>query len=189
MGVMKRMATARQMGGRVSRHTGTVIGQKMLDRKLKYLATHGGKKAARAGINAGLTPLVKAMRAAINATDASPALKRQARKTIGKRFAKAKFGATRGRYEAKAGFAVGKKKGRSVKGKSRGVGVGPANVHWFVLGTENRKHKATGQPTGRIANVLGGVTRWAYASAAAPMVLAARAKIAEVIEREALKTH
>jgi len=161
----------------------------MLDRKLKYLATHGGKKAARAGINAGLTPLVKAMRAAINGTSASSDLKRQARKTVGKRFAKAKSGASRGAYEAKAGFAVGKKKGKPTKGKSRGVGVGPANIHWFVLGTESRTHETTGHSTGRIANIFDDVTRLAYAGSGAAMVNAARTKIAEVIKREALKNH
>lgn len=165
-----------------------LIGEKMLDRKLNYLATHGGKKAARAGINAGMVPLAKALRAAINTTDASSDLKRQARKTIGKRFAKAKFGAKRGQYEAKAGFAVGKKKGKPTGGKSRGVGVGPANVHWFVLGTEGRRHD-TGHRTGQIANVFDGVTRMAYAGSAAAMVRAARVKIAEVITREALKGH
>ncbi len=165
----------------------TLIGQKALDRKLNHLATHGGKKAARAGINAGLVPLVRALRAAINSTDASPGLKRQARKTIGKRFAKEKGGALKGQFVAKAGFAVGKKKKPPTGGKSRGVGVGVANIHWFVLGTDPRRTTKTHHYTGRIRNVFDGVTRIAFAGSAQAMVRAARKKIAEVIKREAMK--
>ena len=200
MGVIKQMATARQLGSkRVKTGSGLhltrgkvaeLIGRKALDYKLNHLATHGGKKAARAGINAGLVPLVKALRAAINAinaTDVSPKLKRQARKTVGKRFAKAKGGAQKGQFVAKAGFAVGKKKRPPTKTTSRGVGVGVANIHWFVLGTDPRYTKKGHHHTGQIRNVFDGVTRIAFAGSAKASVYAARVKIASVVKREAMK--
>jgi len=136
------------------------------------------------------------MRAAINATDASPELKREARKTIGARFGRTRAIDVR---HAKVGFSVGKRAAavrrakaartkRIEAGKSGGGGVGisAANIHWFVLGTDSREHKS-GHPTGQIANIFGEVTRLAFATSAMASVHAARKKISEVIKREARK--
>ena len=177
-----------------------VSGLKELDRKLKRLASTASDKAITAGVRASTTPIAKAMRAAVNATSASNELKREARRSIGSRFAKPKAGKRRGIKEAKVGFSVGKA-GKAVKravaargkriagGKSRGKGVGVSaqNIHWFVLGTNERRHKSSGHPTGKVKNVFGGVTRIAFAGSAVTTVQAARRKITQVMAREARK--
>ena len=176
--------------------TAVLLGDKELTRKLDRLSKSGSKRAITAGIQAGMTPIAKAMRAGINATDASPYLKREARKTIGSQFAKAYKRDVR---EAKVGFSVGKKQGAikkavaargkrmaAGKGGGGGVGISAANIHWFVLGTDERQHKSR-HPTGQIANIFGGVTRLALAGSAGASLAAARRKIKQVIEREARK--
>jgi hypothetical protein len=178
----------------------TLLGSKELNRKLKMLAEKSSKKAITAGIRAGMTPIAKAMRAAINSSDASPVVKREARKTIGARFGKTRRITER---HAKVGFAVGKRaaavqsamkaRGKRVAktGGSRPkgqVGVSAQNIHWFVLGTKERHWKTkTGQSTGEIEDVFRNVTKQALATSAGASIAAARRKITQVIEREARK--
>lgn len=195
---------------------GAIVGAKELQIKLRHLAEVGSKRAIVAGIRAAMPPLAKAMRAAINSSEASPELKREARKTIG-----ARFGKTRAIQErhAKVGFGVGMRaaaigramtaRGKRIaagKQEKKGVGISAANIHWFVLGTDDRYSGGTRRrvrktaemakgftvyggsglhPTGRIRNIFGQVTRLAFASSAAAMVEAARVKINEVIQKEA----
>lgn len=178
-----------------------LLGDKAMDRKLKRLGTTGSTKAIAAGIRASMTPVARAMRVAVNATDASSYLKREARKAIGQRFAKNR---KKGVREAKVGFAVGKKKKQikaagaardkrvaAGKGGGRGVGISSTNIHWFVLGTDLRRTKSgfgSGPAgTGQIANVFGDVTRRAFAGSNVVAVNAARDKIWKVIKKEALK--
>ena len=177
--------------------TATLLGSKALSRKLDRLATSGSKRAIEAGIRAGMQPIARAMRAAINGTsEASPELKREARKTIGARFGKTRAINVR---HAKVGFSVGKRKAhiqRAVKARSkrieagksggRGVGISAANIHWFVLGTKERHHDS-GHRTGKVESAFRGVTRQAMASSAGASLAAARKKISQVIEREAQK--
>ena len=176
--------------------TATLLGPKELNRNLDRLSRSGSKRAIVAGIRAGMQPVARAMRAAINASEASPELKREARKTIGARFNKTRHSQVR---EARVGFSVGKKvkqirgaqaaRGKRIEaGKSggSGVGVSAANIHWFVLGTDER-HQKSGHPTGQIANVFGNVTRLALTASTGPSLAAARRKITQVIEREARK--
>lgn len=168
--------------------TAVLLGDKALTRKLDRLSKSGSKKAIVAGIRASMTPIAKAMRAAINASEASPKLKREARKTIGARFAKGFK--QRNVREAKVGFSVGKKKKAIAKATAAheggGVGLSAANIHWFVLGTDERQQKS-GKATGKIEGVFGDVTRQALATSAPASVAAARKKIKQVIEREARK--
>ena len=192
--------------------TAMLTGDKELIRKLNELSCSGAKKAARAGINAGATPVLKAARAAVNS--ASPpagatgpgwdSLKKTARQALKKRFVK-------GKLDVKVGFGVGSSKSKAAKAKRmtahernafgqggaglvRGVGISDANIHWFVLGTTGRwAKKVRGQSlrkarfTGRITSVLSGVVPNATMQSAGASVEAARRKIAEVIEREARK--
>jgi hypothetical protein len=172
-------------------------GLKGLDKMLRTLNTtkdKTAKKCARAGVSAGLTPLTKAMRAAVNASPASTELKRQARKTIGRSLKK-----RRGNYSGKAGFGVGKpskKKNmtaheRYVYGQggaklASGVGISATNIHWFVLGTDERQTKS-GKATGQIKDLLKGVVPSATMSARGAMLQAARKKCTEVLARETAK--
>jgi hypothetical protein len=168
-----------------------------LERKLAHLEKRAARRVAAKGIRAGLTVVGKAMRSAINASDASPELKREARKTIGQRFQRKVAGGLG--PQAKVGFSVAKRtkqiaKARAARtkrveaGKSggRGVGISAKNIHWFVLGTDEREHKS-GHSTGKIDGVFGDVTRQALATSQGAALAAARAKMSAEIKKEALK--
>lgn len=182
----------------------TVEGLDALQRKLMNLEDKGAQKAIRAGIRAGLSPVAKALRAAVNSSGASPAMKREARKLVGRRYGKAKVTGRTGSVEAKVGFGVGMrpsgKKARaraaSKRGEAKalralsrrpGVGISQSNIHWFVLGTKDRRQKK-GRRTGRIPALLAGLAQKAAAQSSQAALEAARVKIKEVIESEAKKT-
>jgi hypothetical protein len=191
-----------------------LLGDRELKRKLDRLSRKGSKKAIEAGVRAGMQPVAKAMRAGINMTsDASPELKREARKTIGARIVKAtkkeerqgKVGFKVGKRKAAIGKAVAAREKRIAKGaKGGGVGVSAANVHWFVLGTKKRKldspvvaaiGRTKGgdmiirrvQQTGKVGPVFGDVTRQAVASASGAFFATAKQKTLQVIQKEAKK--
>lgn len=165
-----------------------ITGDAELDRKLRELTEKSADKALEAGVRASLTPLTRALRAAVNASSASPALKRAARQAIGRRAGKKKRGAGKGQFEAKGGFAVGKKKKATAErpAKKRGKGISTNNIHWPVLGTKKRQTKA-GKNTGEMPQLLGEVTDQAYAQSKEAMLEAAKKKIGTVIAREAAK--
>ncbi|MFZ5829819.1 MAG: hypothetical protein ACOY3P_07015 [Planctomycetota bacterium] len=146
---------------------------------LNTVKDRGVRKAARAGVRAGMRPLVSAMRSAVNASPASTALKRAARKTIGSRLLRSKAAGE----SAKAGFSVGKR-GKAPKGKSRGVGISKSNVHWFVFGTAERVQSG-GHWTGQVDDVLGGLVGPAAQKASAAMLAAARTRVQQVLAQEA----
>jgi hypothetical protein len=140
-------------------------------------------RATTAACRAGMTPVARALRAAVNAANMSPELKRAARATINSRVA----GAGKEKI-AKVGFGVGKQsKAKRAKAKARaaaggGVGVSSRNIHWF-LGTAERKTR-TGRRAGRIPPLLIGLTGQALAAAGAQAIAAARAKVIEIFHRE-----
>ena len=146
----------------------TVAGLKEFERTLDRLRKTGSKRAVSGGINAALTVTARAIRAEIGNVEVPPGtgmgsseLKREARKLVRKRFVR---GGTNRMGKAttpvaKAGFGVGKKKkNQKAKGggKSRGVGLSTSNIHWFVLGTEERYHKKSGQPDWKHSTVFRG---------------------------------
>ncbi len=174
----------------------SITGARELDRKLQYLTTAGSKRAVSAGINAGLTVVTKEIRAEIGNTPViirgtdSSAVKRAARKSIGKKWRRGgtnRMGKTTARV-AKAGFAVGKKQPPAEKrpGK-RGVGLSARNIHWFVLGTKERHQYTTGRKTGKIRAFLEDVIHKAMATSGGQVVMAIRDKTAQVITHEARK--
>lgn len=169
--------------------------------KLSNMASKGGAKLLRAGVGAGMTSLAQSLRAAVNSTAATAEVKRAARKTIGKRYAKggtSRTGKTT-QAAAKVGFGVGFKLKRlrqqaakhSATGR-KGVGLSAADVHWFVLGTVERKLKRgsekgpkAGHPTGRIPPMLAGATRTASQYGGPGALEAARQKISDLLQKEA----
>jgi hypothetical protein len=181
---------------------------------LQDLAANGARKAAKAGTNAGLGVLANALKSAVNASSASPELKAAARKTIAKRLKRREGQETVG----KVGFGVGRRSQKTKKAQSahqrymagqggahnmRGVGVSSANIHWFVLGTQdrtagaktNRASEIRGRKhftvprhhTGRIRDLLGGLLGPAAAACQGEMLEAARAKCEQVLAAEAAK--
>jgi len=183
--------------------TAVLLGDKELDRNLRKLGEKSSKKAIVAGIRASMRPIATAMRRAINQAIADPELKAEARKTIGARFARKYKSDLR---EAKVGFGVGKKRAKQKatgQGQSAGVGLTSRTVHWFVLGTKERRLKKPHTAafiddegklifrrvlsTGKVAAVFADVTRNVVASTGEKSLAAARKKIKQVIEREARK--
>ncbi len=169
-------------------------GLKGLDKMLTVLNTtkdRTAKRVARAGVQAGLTPLAKAMRSGINGSPASPALKKAARKTIGKSLKRGRN--TGGMTVGKAGFSVGKpnkKKRQAAAARSQsghGVGVSASNVRWFVLGTPKRYQKTTKRYTGILKPFFEGVVKKAAATASPAMLKAAQVKCTQVLARETAK--
>ncbi len=115
-------------------------GIKEIDRRLAELAGKEARKVVRAGVGAGLTVLAQEVRSQTQSADVSSRMRRSLLKTVGKRFAKAKAGVSKGTLQAKAGFSVGKKMKQAAKGRGRpGVGIDARNVHWALLGTGARE--------------------------------------------------
>lgn len=168
-----------------------ITGDKKLDAALTHMAGPAADRAIKAGIRASLSPLVKAMKAAVNSSGASTRMKRAARVTINSRFGKVRGGA-KGEVQAKAGFGVGKQTiARKAKAAARakagkGVGISSTNIHWPVLGTQDRKTKS-GKPTGAMPTVFGGLAAKAFRSAKSAMMSQYKQKIAATIAKEAAK--
>lgn len=122
--------------------TAELTGLEEVKNKFGDLGKRVAKKAAKAGVNAGLTPLLGAIRRQVNGYPISPELKAAVRKTLGKRLLKKEGQELTG----KAGFGVGKQsEGKRRKAQDRagddakrGVGISASNIHWFVLGTQDR---------------------------------------------------
>lgn len=157
-----------------------IEGDKALDAALARLAGPGARRVNAGMMNASLAVLAKALRAAVNASDASSELKRAARQAIGRK---------RRKDVAKVGFGVGKKRAASPDkrtGKS-GVGISANNIHWPVLGTGERQTKA-GRKAGKMPAIFAGATDQALATGGPAALAAARAKCRELIAREAART-
>lgn len=107
-------------------------GFEKLDRRLKNLAQPGKiKPLARNAIRAGQRVVVAGIKAQI------PPRYRDARKAIGSTLKRSRVLEDGGSVAAKVGAGVGKKTRSEVKGRTRsGVGIGPRNIHWFILGTK-----------------------------------------------------
>lgn len=173
----------------------TITGDKALMRKLKMLETTVSKRAARAGVNAGLTPIVRAIKQGINDSAASKEVKRVARPTIGKRLATTQGVVT----QAKVGFGVGKggkartkkittaQRRREGRGRRRGVGINARNIHWLVLGTKGRVQTKTGHKTGAVRAFFEGIIARASIGAAQASLRASQTKAWQVIKRAATR--
>ncbi len=161
---------------------------------LGTLADKSAKKAAKAGVNAGLGVLSKEIKSAVNGLPISGELKAALRATVNKRLRK-KEGED---WTGKAGFGVGKTsprkkeaaharaaRGQGGTGEQRGVGISSANVHWLI-GTKER-HTDSGHRTGAMPDVLSGLIAEAADSAGPAMIEAARQKISQVLASEAQK--
>lgn len=124
--------------------SGSITGDKKMDRKLKNLATSGQKRISRAALGKGLTVLGRGIRNAIDPKQKS------AKKTVGSKNKKNK---KTGLHDAKVGLGVGKRtKSKKQRGTKKGVGISKENIHWLTLGTGHRATKK-GKSTGRMPPV------------------------------------
>ena len=117
-----------------------VLGVELVKKKLKALRLSVQNKLERQAVSAGLRMLAKAIKSEV------PSAWKEGRKAIGFSFIRGK-GKFAGTTFAKAGVGAGlKKKAREKRESSKGsrngrkgVGIGVANFHWFILGTEERE--------------------------------------------------
>jgi hypothetical protein len=100
------------------------------DKLLKAVGKKIGNRVVRTVLNRAVGMASKKIKAQTSV--------RSVKRSIGK-----KVKAKGGKIDAKAGGAVGIKKSKGVpKGGTRGgVGIGAANVHWYILGTAERRTK------------------------------------------------
>lgn len=108
-----------------------LTGVPAFDAKCRRLAGPALNRIARSGIRSAKTVVVQAMRAA--------APTESLRQAIGGRMLKSKEG-----FGAKAGGGVGKRMGSKgakprVGRGTKGVGISARNIHWYVLGTDERE--------------------------------------------------
>lgn len=108
-----------------------LTGVPAFDAKLRRLAGPALNRITRSGLRAANNVTVQAMRAA--------APTESIRQAIGGRMLKSKEG-----LGAKAGAGVGKKMGPKgekprVGRGTKGVGISARNIHWYVLGTQERE--------------------------------------------------
>lgn len=111
------------------------------DAMLKAVGLKVGNRAARSVLMKGVRLAVKRIKGKV------PSANKSVRKAIGGSVKMQKGGADKGITKAKAGAAVARKH-KSAGGTNGGVGIGPENVHWYVLGTKDRTVKSTAQKVG-----------------------------------------
>jgi len=71
-------------------------------------------------------------------------------------------------------------------GRTKGEGIAAANIHWWVLGTDERTLDS-GQPTGKMQPVFEDCIQQALAASQGKVLAASRKAITRAIEREAAK--
>lgn len=156
-----------------------VTGVPELDARLRALASDGIARASRSALGYGIRYLASAMQAAAPTMGMKLA--------IGSRFLRRGEG-----LGAKAGAAVGKRAPGALVHKGRGVGIGARNIHWFVLGTQQRKtgvrtYRVKGgrrsRPTGKSSHSTGRMPPHPFiAQAAASAAPAAQSLIHERLD-------
>jgi hypothetical protein len=155
--------------------------------KLERLQNSTPKKAAKAGVVAGLTVLSKNLRQAINSSSASPAMKRAARLAVGKRLLLKEGMPGVGKFGLGVGKQSKRKKEKAVKRSAdksqRGVGISAANIHWPTMGTDERE--TSEHRTGKMPAVLAGVVENAVSSSGSEVLEAIRSKITKVLAADA----
>lgn len=167
-----------------------VIGIEVLDRTLADLATSVAPQAMRAGISAGATVVKKVMRHEVNSTSFdtpnAASVKAAARKAIGHKIKRRAAG-----YQLTIGFGVGKRGAkrnkRLSKGTTKGKGISAQNIHWWVLGTKERRKKTTGQQVGSLEAVLEDVVRNAWNAARTSFINRTKTKAWETMRRRAAR--
>lgn len=119
-----------------------LTGDRQLDAMLAELHRSSANRIARSSLGKGSRLAAKKIKREV------PGHLKTVRKAIGSSVRKAKGGPNKGVTVAKAGAAVGKQRGKDAKRSTKhGVGMGPRNIHWWILGTNPRKHDS-GHPTG-----------------------------------------
>ena len=144
-----------------------VSGVAELDKLFRELSKGVANKIARPGLQKAGRLAVKKVKASI------PSRNKSIRKAIKSRSVKTKYNG--GFAGVKVGAGVSRKKETEKKSRDgkKGVGIGARNVHWWFVGTGERKTK-TGKRTGRMPKQAVGVSE---------VLLSAKSELNEVIRR------
>lgn len=159
---------------------------KALGRGLEQFKDSTRRKIVRGGVTKALRRLNKAIKGKV-----PPNLK-DIKKAVGYRLAKATgTDLIGGKVGAGVGIKAKRKEALAAKRQKRreghdGVGIGPENVHWFILGTVDRTH-AGGNSTGRMPAQVPDIIRSGMSSAKGEAFQAMADHIEEGIKKEAAK--
>ena len=170
-----------------------------LMKTINTLADDTAKKLAKATVNGCVSQMAATIRRGVDGSGASIAVKAEARKLVAKRLMRKEGQDTVG----KVGFGVGKQNdrrkgahgvtahersqaGQGNHGYLSGVGMSASNVHWFVLGTVERK-TASGHETGRMRSLLAGIIQAAISGGNLPRLTKEQNKLARILAAEARK--
>ena len=109
-----------------------LTGDKEIDAALAKIGEPArANRIARAGLTKAVRVILKAVKAEV------PSKHKSVKKALGGRIKKNK---RKGVVEAKVGAGVGKQKEqKSDRSGKEGVGIGFRNVHWYVMGTKERR--------------------------------------------------
>jgi hypothetical protein len=143
-----------------------VTGVAELDKVFRELSKGMANRIARPG-------LAKAGRLAVKKVKASiPSRYKTVRKAIKSRSVKTKFNGGVAGVKVGAGVARKRESDKDRSGK-KGVGIGARNVHWWFVGTGQRRTRA-GKRTGRMPKQAVGVS---------DVLMSARGELNEIIRR------
>lgn len=160
-----------------------VTGDVQIDRKLRELKQSAQNKIARPALTKAARLSAKAMKSEV------PANLKDAKRAIGY---KVKVKGTE-EIVAKAGAGVGIKRSKLTKQLEKqkvrraghpGVGISAANIHWFLLGTEERVTKE-GHKTGRMPPQMQAIKagyQKSESQAIAAMKDMAKLKLAQIVK-------
>lgn len=156
-----------------------LTGDKEIDRKLERLKTGVANKIVRRGMTKALRLITKGIKSEV------PSPYKDAKRAIGYRFDK-KGGASRDQVRAKAGAGVGKQRKPKERGKGRrGVGISGANIHWAILGTDERQTKT--HPTGVMPPIMPDIVKAGFNKTSSQAMAVIASEVTAGIEAEAAK--
>jgi len=156
-----------------------LTGVEECDAMLREVGTKIGNRAARGVLARAAGMAAKKIKAKV------PSSLKSVRRSIGSSVKKQGSGADRGIVKAKAGAGVGKKNKKPEGGTKGGLGIEAANVHWYILGTKDRKQKTSGRDTGKMPEHP--IVQEAMASGGGEIVGFIKREMRPAIEREVEK--
>ncbi len=151
-----------------------ITGVSSIDRKLKKFKASPANRIARAGLRKGASLAAKQIKKEV------PAKLKTVRASIG-----SSVKTKKGNVTAKVGAAVGKRRSKPKRTTKTGVGISDRNIHWWVLGTDRRRKKSTGQNVGKMS--ANGVVKKGFAGHAVRLAIIEGAKKQMKKETEKLK--
>jgi len=150
----------------------SVDGVDQIVRKLRRLRDSGADKAATSATRAAARVIEKGIK------DAIPGQYRDAKKAVGRRVRNRK-----GKVVAKVGAGVGKRPGKAKdRTKRGGVGLSKNNIHWAILGVQDRQTKS-GSNRGQHGGFLAGVVQQGASNSQIRAAVAMREAAKKEIEK------